>query len=350
MPRPIREAPSPSALPPALLRLLVERGLSPADVARVGERGGVAPEAIEHDDVAITATSLASMLDAGCEALADPHLPLRLPSELRYRRYDALTLAARASTSPRAVLELMVRYGPLVFPSLACGIEAASREVRFSMRFTNQPRGLGASVDQYLLATSFALATRAHAVAVRPLRFWLASPRPRRLEPLTDGLGIDEIDFGMETTGFALATQDADRDLPGADPMLVATAEELASAALRAVPRRGAFGEAVGAAIEKSVGNGTSPSVEDIATAMHMSTRTLQRRLDDEGLRFSEVLDRVREQKARALLRDEAVALGEVAYRTGFSDLATFSRAFKRWSGLPPGAFRARRRSEGGRS
>ncbi len=73
-----------------------------------------------------------------------------------------------------------------------------------------------------------------------------------------------------------------------------------------------------------------------------MSTRTLQRRLDDEGTRFSDVLDTVRERLARSLLLDPSLTLAEVAYRTGFSDLATFSRAFKRWSGLPPGAFRRR--------
>ncbi len=73
-----------------------------------------------------------------------------------------------------------------------------------------------------------------------------------------------------------------------------------------------------------------------------MSARTLQRRLEEEGTRFSEVLDRVRLEAARAALSDPDTTLTDVAYRLGFGDLATFSRAFKRWTGKPPGQWRRR--------
>jgi AraC-like DNA-binding protein len=334
MARPLREAPSASALPPALLRCVA------AAARQVAAAGALTVDVAELDEVPITSSALAAMLDAACVALADPHLALRLPSELRFRRYDALTLAARASSSPRDVLELFVRFAPLVFPSLGCGIEGVTRELRFRMQLARQPRGLGLATDEYLLATAITLATRG--LPIRPRRVWLTASRPRRLDPLFAAFGTEEIDFGAESTGFAFATEDADRELPGGDPMLVATAQDLARAALSAVPRQGAFGEAIASAIEGLLGEGASPSAEQIATAMRMSIRTLQRRLDDEGLRFSRVLDDVRERRARKLLVDASIPLAEVAYCTGFADLATFSRAFKRWSGLPPGAFRAR--------
>jgi AraC-like DNA-binding protein len=73
---------------------------------------------------------------------------------------------------------------------------------------------------------------------------------------------------------------------------------------------------------------------------MHMSTRTLQRQLEQEGTRFTELLDEVRCDRARELLTDPSVTLADVAFRLGFADLATFSRAFKRWTGKPPGQWR----------
>src|SRR5258705_4528796 len=91
--RPVHEAPSPSALPAALLRYLAARNVDPADVAAAGD---VPVDAADHDEVPITSARLAAMLDACCDALADPHLALQLPAELVFRRYDALTLAARA--------------------------------------------------------------------------------------------------------------------------------------------------------------------------------------------------------------------------------------------------------------
>jgi AraC-like DNA-binding protein len=71
-----------------------------------------------------------------------------------------------------------------------------------------------------------------------------------------------------------------------------------------------------------------------------MSPRTLQRRLELEGTTFSEVLDRARLEAARGLLADRDLPLAKVSARLGFSDVATFSRAFKRWTGMPPGQWR----------
>jgi len=72
-----------------------------------------------------------------------------------------------------------------------------------------------------------------------------------------------------------------------------------------------------------------------------MSARTLQRRLESEGASFSEIVDGVRERLARQWLGEEGRSLVEIAFALGFSDLAAFSRAFKRWTGRPPGAWRS---------
>jgi AraC-like DNA-binding protein len=71
-----------------------------------------------------------------------------------------------------------------------------------------------------------------------------------------------------------------------------------------------------------------------------MSARTLQRRLGEAGAQFSEVLDAVRADEAKRALAGSDAPIAEIAWRLGFADLATFSRAFKRWTGQPPGTFR----------
>jgi AraC-like DNA-binding protein len=129
----------------------------------------------------------------------------------------------------------------------------------------------------------------------------------------------------------------------GKDPRLLATVEGLAEQALRLQARGRSFASLVEARLEGLLpGNGT---LEAIAEAMHMSSRTLQRRLEQDGTGFSEVLDRVRERLARQWLRDAELLLTEVGYKLGFSDLATFSRAFKRWTGIPPGTWRQSQKS-----
>jgi AraC-like DNA-binding protein len=281
---------------------------------------------------------LAAVLDGAAELLAEPHVALRLPGELVYRRYDAVALAAQAAPTPEAVLAVHSRWSALVFPQLVAEVMVAEN-VSLRARIEGHPRGLGPRVDEYLIALFLFRCRRG--IELSPLRVSMTSARPRDVAPLYAAFGTREIVFGEERCGVELSVEDAHRALPGGDPALFATAEHLASASLGSTPRPGALRDSVAAKIEAALPGVVS--AEDVANRLHMSARTLQRRLESEGTRFTEVLDAVRERCARRLLAQLELPLAEVAYRAGFADLATFSRAFKRWTGIPPGAFRRTR-------
>jgi AraC-like DNA-binding protein len=312
-----------------------------ADAALIAHRGGLEPTDAERDEASVTASGLATMFAVAAELMAEPHLALRLPAELPFRRYDAGALAARVAATPREVLAAIARFAPLVFPRLEATVVDAPGEIFFRTRVGGAPRALGHHVDEYVLA--FALGhCRRGGTRVIPKRVWLASARPPGdLGPLVRAAGTDEIELGAEDTGFLLASDDSSVALPAFDPMLVAAAEQLASAALAVAPRPGALAAVVVAKIEATLPGDVT--AEAIASALKMSARTLQRRLEDEGVRLSALLDEVRERVAKKLLGEATLPLAEVAYRVGFSDLATFSRAFKRWTGVPPGAWRRMR-------
>lgn len=80
----------------------------------------------------------------------------------------------------------------------------------------------------------------------------------------------------------------------------------------------------------------------DIAARLHLSGRTLQRRLDELGLSYQRVLDEVRRQQAEAHLKNPAISLAEVAFLLGYSEQSPFQNAFRRWLGESPGAYRKR--------
>ena len=82
------------------------------------------------------------------------------------------------------------------------------------------------------------------------------------------------------------------------------------------------------------------PTRERIAARLHMSARTLHRRLVREGTTFRGVLTDVRREIAERHLRERRLAIGEIAFRLGFSEPSAFHRAFKRWTGRPPHAYR----------
>jgi AraC-like DNA-binding protein len=71
-----------------------------------------------------------------------------------------------------------------------------------------------------------------------------------------------------------------------------------------------------------------------------MSTRTLQRRLQEEGSGFVEILNETRRELALQYIQDDSLPLKEVSYLLGYSDVSNFSRAFKRWTGKAPSGAR----------
>lgn len=84
---------------------------------------------------------------------------------------------------------------------------------------------------------------------------------------------------------------------------------------------------------------------DEVAGAFGMNRRTFARRLEDNGTTFRELLDAVRFDAARVLLRGSAVSLEDVANRLGYSDVTAFSRAFRRWSGSSPAVWRRKNAS-----
>lgn len=82
------------------------------------------------------------------------------------------------------------------------------------------------------------------------------------------------------------------------------------------------------------------PTKEAVANALHISQRTLLRRLQDENTNYMEVLDHLRMELAYGYLKRDDVTLEEATYMLGYSDVSTFSRAFKGWSGKSPGRWR----------
>lgn len=79
---------------------------------------------------------------------------------------------------------------------------------------------------------------------------------------------------------------------------------------------------------------------QSVARAMHRSVSALQRQLKSEGASYRQVLDETRRQMAVRLIREREYTLGQIAYLLGFSDPANFTRAFRRWTGSTPGAYR----------
>ncbi|SFL85276.1 helix-turn-helix domain-containing protein [Marinobacter zhejiangensis] len=123
------------------------------------------------------------------------------------------------------------------------------------------------------------------------------------------------------------------------DPALRVLLDRQAQALVRALPSDSAMDRQLQQVLLRLLAEG-EPTLARASAAMHMSPRTLQRRLAGHGLSWQQWLDRSREQLASQYLQDPALSLSDVALLLGFSEQSAFTRAFRRWTATSPGRFR----------
>lgn len=128
--------------------------------------------------------------------------------------------------------------------------------------------------------------------------------------------------------------------MPRRDPTLRELLDRQARALLRALPESSGQSSNTDRQLQqvllKLLADG-EPTLARAASAMHMSPRTLQRRLARHQLSWQQWLDRSREQLARQYLADPSLTLTDIALLLGFSEQSAFTRAYRRWSGNSPG-------------
>lgn len=146
--------------------------------------------------------------------------------------------------------------------------------------------------------------------------------------------------FGAEYNQVELPASALDVPHLKADPGLAAVLDRHGEALLEALPKVDSLADRVRSLIAREL-RGGNPSAEHIADELRMSTRTLARRLSDEGTSHKELLDGLRCDLAQRYLGDAALSIGEVAFLLGFSEPSAFHRAFKRWTGKTPAEFRS---------
>lgn len=148
------------------------------------------------------------------------------------------------------------------------------------------------------------------------------------------------VHFGQRTNAVVFRDRDLDRRMPQGDlGRLTRLRDEL----LHVAGGTGAltFLDRVKGEVRSRLPDG-APPVEEVAEALGFARWTLQRRLSDWGLSYSDVIDQVRRDLATLHVRQRHVPVAEIGFMLGYSEVSAFSRAFRRWHGVSPQSFRDR--------
>lgn len=300
----------------------------------LSEQGEVDPSFMLRDD------DYYRFFERAAAASPDPvTLPLRVGASMRTDDYGPFGFAWKSAPTLRGSFERAERYALVLTSVSIYEVEDCFGGAFMHLRREGD-RHLGMRLsNEATLASIAAISREVSSHPFRPEAVYLKHPAPG--------------DPGRHETHFGCPVHfDADKD-----------ALHVSDATLRAPNRVGDAGIAryFDALLATEVGtlddtvpldrrvldrvsmalSGGVPALSAVARELGMSGRTLQRRLAAEGESFQSLVDEARRRLALRLLRDDPqIALTEVTFMTGFSDQSAFTRAFKRWTGETPGAFR----------
>jgi AraC-like DNA-binding protein len=277
-----------------------------------------------------------ALWQAAARATGNPHLGLHAAASLPDRAESAFGYLMASSPTLREAIELMVRYQALHFDGNALSLD--DRDDHVALR-VSLPSSMPSSAHQteYICV----LLKRACAMVVGPT-FRLLAVHFRHAGPAsaTEHEQIFEcpVRFRQSENALLVARRVLSRVSLFANPDIFESVRAIAEQRLAELGSPDCVRQ-----VRKALAPLLSGAcrVEDVARQLGLSRRSLQRRLAAEGSSFATVLDQTRRERALALIQRRGVTVAAIASDVGFADPRAFVRAFHRWTGLTPSAFRA---------
>jgi AraC-like DNA-binding protein len=272
---------------------------------------------------------------------AQPGIGLNAGQRYHLSTYGIWGFALLSSPTFRNAASLGLRYLDLTYAFCGMRLEEHGEEVHLVF----EDRGIPAELRGFILERDSAGMLNiqrdllGHQLPL--IRVDLCLPRPPDCTLYIDSYGI-EPRFAQAENRFVIAKHLLEQPLPGANPQVARHCEEQCTALLaKRRERAGMAGQVRACLLSRP---GCLPDMENIAQQLHLSSRTLRRRLLDEGTHFRVLLEEVRQALAEELLATGGLTLEEIAARLGYAEVSNFIHAFKRWRGLAPHQYRQRHR------
>jgi AraC-like DNA-binding protein len=310
-------------------------------VSAVLLRAGLPSGLLDQPRILVTTEELFAFWRGIGEVSSDPAIGLELGTETKPEHFDPIALAALSTGSFGEAMRQIARYKQLTCPEeLLHETDDDEWSIQFRWLLANdaEPEILTDVCFAYVLC----VARHGTGTRMSPLRLELVRPRSYA-KTLERHFGCPIL-FGAARNSIVFRASDANRPFVTRNAELLAMLAPQLDEELKQHKGQETFPERVRATIQRKLA-GHRPRMHDIARELHISSRTLQRRLQDAGYSFQQVLEEARHQLARHYLNNSLLELNETAHLLGYEDSNSFVRAFRTWEGVPPASWRGAQRA-----
>jgi AraC-like DNA-binding protein len=315
---------------------LKEGGL---DVAALLDEAGLDAAALSNPDSRFPTERVSLLWELAVARSGDPAIGLLKSNVAKPASFDVVAYALMSAPNLLGILECLVRYVDIVSDAATISVAEDHEGYRMILELFGGGQPVPRPRFEFDLMTILSFCRWVTSRDLRPLALELRFPPPADPRPYQDAFKCP-LRFNARANALLFAHADVISPLPTAHPVLAKLHERLASEYLQRLDHAQISSRARAAIIRRLPGG--QPRRMDIAGALEMSERTLQRRLGAEGASFQGILDDTRRELAQQYLSQTDLSLADAALLLGFDDQGSFFRASKRWFGASPLLYRIR--------
>ena len=321
-------------IPARMIDLAVAYGLDRKELVDAAGLGGID---LTDGDARVPIATQVALWQLIAKRLPTSNFGLRAGTSFKVREAGLLGYVVAHSATLESALERLVRYSWVLNDAVKCEMVKNKHSLAITQSYPEHGAGLQDAVD-YRLAALVSVCRQITGAEIVPVEVaFVYKQHGNSLEHRR--FFLCPLRFGASISRVVFSAHDLRLQVRHADATLAEYLREHAERVLRSLMTGSSARERVRSAIWNVLSDGR-PTLKRIASALQVPSRTLQRRLADEGTSVEQEIEAIRKSMAMAMLRDPANATDEVAFLLGYREPSTLFRSFRRWTGMTPQEYR----------
>ena len=309
------------------------------DVAAILAKVGARPEQIKDDAIRLEVPKQIRILELAAQELQDGLLGFHLARNFDLREIGLIYYVIASSERLSDALFNGKRYCAIANQGVRLQVRLDDQSLAVALDYVNIDRQSDRHQIEFWLVTVVRICRQVTGTRLAPRHLRIRHQRGDASAELRSFFGCD-IEFGANSDEIIFPASVASLPIVGRDNHLNDLLRRYAEAALNDPPQE--------LATHRSAVDGVLPqllphakaNVPNVAKKLGISRRTLLRKLSDEGVGFSDILEQTRLALAKSYLAERGLQIIEIAWLLGYHEASSFTRAFKRWTGVTPRQFR----------
>jgi AraC-like DNA-binding protein len=315
-------------------------GQQGGDAERILGRAGIDSERLEHPTLSLDLNQYCQVFEEAARQTGNDNFGLRFGQQFKPDALGLLGYVGMCSATLGDALRNVVDTFPVHQQSSLLRLEAMGEFYRLDYQVQYGAIVRRRQDAELSLGMFFNLMRHALGQNWAPEKVLFEHPQPEAWHEHCKVFDAPVL-FGQPRNSLVFRRSVLDRPMPGRDPRLLAIVIESMRmlGGQAGTTNRPGIVDDVKTQVRALLGDGY-PSLEQVAEQLRLPSWTVQRRLQEQGLSFSTLIDTVRQELATYYLQQSALPISELALLLGYSEISAFSRAFRRWFDVSPKQWR----------